>query len=48
MRSGRIPLLTALTSREQLHAWLAEVNLDSRVLSRLPPSKMWPAHTTLA
>jgi ribonuclease HI len=47
-RSGRIPLLTALPSREQLHAWLAEVHRDSRVLSRLPPSKLWPAHTTLA
>jgi hypothetical protein len=28
--------MTALPTREQLHAWLAEVHRDSRVLSRLP------------
>ena len=47
-RAGRIPRLDALPSREQLHAMLADVHRDSRVLGRLLPSKLWPAQTTLA
>ena len=47
-RSGRIPLLTAPPTPEQLHAWLADVHRDSRVLGRLLPSKLWPEQTTLA
>ena len=47
-RSGRIPLLTAPPTREQLHAWLADVHRDSRVLGRLLPSKLWTEQTTLA
>ena len=48
VRSGRIPLLSTLPSRAELHARLADVHKRSRVLSRLLPPKLWPAHTTLA
>ena len=47
-RSGRIPLLASPPTRERLHAWLADVHRDSRVLGRLLPSKLWPEQTTLA
>ena len=47
-RTGRIPRLAAPPTREQLHAWLADVHKDSRVLGRLLPSKLWPQQTTLA
>ena len=47
-RSGRIPLLSEIPSRDQLHMRLSEFHKDSRVLSRLPPTKLWSEHTTLA
>ncbi len=34
-RTGRIPRLAAPPTREQLHAWLADVHKDSRVLAGL-------------
>ncbi len=46
-RSGRIPPLAAPLTREQLRAWLADVDRDSRVLQAVAV-QFWPEQTTLA
>jgi len=45
-RSGHIPRLTSLPSREELLAWLAAIHKDSRALGKLDAVRQWTAQAT--